>query len=532
MAPMKTLYRCAILFALAFTPLTGCGTDPLEYDGNPDVLDLDAHSETDGGLTDTDTSDAAIIRRDTGGRDDRDDVEGRDTSDDIDPSDGVDSSDAATELIREPDTSEVGDVSPDAPAVAETVFFELSGRVTYDDRVYDEGGFTGAIESLPARGVTVHLLYPGETILAETITLPDGSFGFSTSAARIDGGIMAVRALAESRYLAAEVRTVDRRDGANYGIRAEYGVPDETVARDDINLHASATTSIGGAMNIVDAVWGAWDTMPELAAIASPPLVFAWQAGLSYSCGSCYSNNRVSLGGGLDDPDEYDDDIILHEFGHFFVVHFSRDSSPGGPHRDRIVEPTLAYGEGLAYFLVGMFRDNPLIIDNFEGSRRLVDMEAVTVEGGSSVGLTGTSNGQITGSLREEIVAGVLWDLFDEADEAEPFDTIAMGRQAMLALLRSMRTAPLPNVGVRGIDLADLLNAATCRDDIRFSEAVELTDDVEFPWSEEDAVTCSAKGNRVTQIVPDIAALLHGVRDTVRRTDRGRSTVEYVLQAR
>ena len=52
------------------------------------------------------------------------------------------------------------------------------------------------------------------------------------------------------------------------------------------------------------------------------------------------------------DPDEFDDDVILHEFGHAAAEAFSIDHSLGGPHNiDSQVDLRLAWSEGLATYI-------------------------------------------------------------------------------------------------------------------------------------------------------------------------------------
>ncbi|MCA9548077.1 MAG: hypothetical protein KC613_26910, partial [Myxococcales bacterium] len=184
----------------------------------------------------------------------------------------------------------------------------------------------------------------------------------------------------------------------------------------------------------------------------------------------------------LEDPDEYDDAIILHELGHWFVDHFSADSSPGGSHRDQQVPPTLAYGEGLAYFFAAMIRDTPHLVDNFLGAARHIDLEAVTQQGEALDVLRGTTDGTAAGSLREELVGGVLWDAYDGPSEAEPFDQVALGVEGHMAILtQDFGGPPPPDVGARGIDLADWLEVAACR--LGAEPLQPLVDDRDFPWA-------------------------------------------------
>lgn len=379
----------------------------------------------------------------------------------------------------------------------------ISGSVQYDDRPFDPSGLQDPVVA-PARGIVVQLVRSLDgAVVLETTTDEAGQY---TLAGAAQGSIKHyVQALAVSRLDGFEVRVRDRTDaGAIYAVTTEPVLP--ASLGDTVDLLAPVEEAVAGAFNIADVVWGAFDFIAPYVDGPSPALTFRWQRGLAFACGSCYSRNTISLGGQLEDPDEYDDDIVLHEFGHYFVEHFSHDDSPGGPHRDRQVTPTLAYGEGVAYFFAAMVRGVPDIVDTFLGSTRHIDLEAVTQQGEVQANFYNTANGRVSGDHREELVAAIMWDALDPFDASEPFDLLEIGEAGHMAILvdRFGDLRP-PDEGARGTDLADWLNVLACTsptDDVQL-----LIEDREYPWTAEADGACpSEKGRHVSPFALSIEA--------------------------
>lgn len=344
------------------------------------------------------------------------------------------------------------------------------GAVRYEDRVFDEGGFTGALEARPARRVRVQL-WRDDALLAEGFTEDDGGFVLPLGDETRADETLRVVARAEAAYEGHTVRVADRARAASvYALEAE-GRADarfELIARAD---------DVGGAFNVVDVSVDAFALYAPHVAAPAPTLTYRWERGRAYDCGSCYGDDEISLGGGFDDTDEYDDDIVLHELGHYFVDHYGRDTSPAGAHRDRQVEPELAYGEGLAYFFAAMVTGRPIIVDTFRGSNRVIDLERLLQNGEAKSDFRGVT---ADGRLREEIVAGVLWDAYDADSAEEPFDRVAIGRDGMMRVL-------VDHFGAdrvwRSIVLDDFLEALVCVAGVPEDDAEALAADRAYPWS-------------------------------------------------
>ncbi|MCB9507570.1 MAG: hypothetical protein H6700_07195 [Myxococcales bacterium] len=379
----------------------------------------------------------------------------------------------------------------------------VRGVVTFDDRLFGPDGFTGEIASRPIRSGVVEVADETGTVIATTST--DDAGNFAADYVAEPGVAITVRALAAVTVDGLRVEVRDRSRSS-----ALYSISGRTVAgaAELVTLHGAAETSAGPALHIADVVGDAFRFTRRFSDASAPTLRVSWQDGQPFSCGSCYSNQTISLGGQVEDPDQYDDDIILHEVGHYLVQHFGADSSPGGSHRDRLVSPQLAYGEGLAYFLSSAIREDPTMTDNFEASARFIDYEAVTLGGESIDDFFGTTNGRLNGDLREEVVAGVMWDVYDGPSAAEPFDAISLGPDATMAILFDyFHAGTAANVGPSGIDLSDFLNAVGCGFPEQGDALQLVVDDREFPWSVGDDTECSLKGDGFGRPEPTQAQL-------------------------
>jgi hypothetical protein len=374
----------------------------------------------------------------------------------------------------------------------------LAGSVSYRDRVHDAQGFTGALPELPARGVRVDLVEVGGALVLSTTTGDDGTFRFeaplsSTASYRL-------RALATLESFGQWVRVRDRtEDQAVYAVESDAFAADAPVVFHAVGIE----TAVGGPWNIIDRIHDGHRVITRWSDRLSPPLTVSWERGQAHGCGSCFSGNRIRLGGQIEDPDEYDDDIVLHEFGHYFARYYAPDDSPGGAHRDTRVDPYLAWAEGLAYFFAAMIEGEPGIIDNFIDDVRFTDLDAVTLNGEVHDDFTGSSDGSLAGDLREEIVGALLWDAYDDDDDDEPWDELALGEQGVMTVLLTQFGGDFVDVGPAGRELADWLHGVACYDPASTAASQTLLADRQLPWPDDAGAGCANKTLR-DELVLDV----------------------------
>lgn len=400
---------------------------------------------------------------------------------------------------------------------ANTEETRVSGTAQYTDKAFDNEGFTGDTPLKPARHTRIEAVRVVDgAVVAHTFTDDLGAFALEFGAQPGDHIVRAVSVGLVGEQ-AVEVRDVDAN--LRYAVAAPAFAGGSEF--DGIQLIAPVDAAIGGALNIIDVAVGAFAFFAPYVDGTAPTLTYRWQPGVAHGCGSCYADNAVRLAGAIEDTDEYDDVIILHELWHWFMAHFSADSSPGGSHRDRVVSPALAFGEGVAYAFAGLVRGAPDVVDTFIDATRHIDMEAMTINGETLAELRGTADGTPRGGHREELVEGLIWDSIDGPTLSERFDTVELGIEGGFTLLRRLGTGDFIDIGAPGIDVSDWLGMAACTADV--AATVALADERAYPFEAADA-PCE-KGHVAPPLAIKVHAgrvILHSKTDLALRVRRGR----------
>jgi hypothetical protein len=118
-----------------------------------------------------------------------------------------------------------------------------------------------------------------------------------------------------------------------------------------------------------------------------------------------------------DDTDEFDDHVVVHEWGHYFEDNFSRSDSIGGSHGlGQSLDMRLAFGEGFATALSGIGLGNPNYCDTFDfqqGSGFPINIET---------GVPG-----VDGWFNEVTVLNLIYDLWDTDDDFADTDSVGFG---------------------------------------------------------------------------------------------------------
>jgi hypothetical protein len=282
----------------------------------------------------------------------------------------------------------------------------VSGTATYEDRAYNRNGFTGQTPQLPIRFATVQLMDESNAVLTETRTSASGAYSITAEANEGENVHVAVAAMADGTY---NVRVVNN----SQHIYALASAPFTVSAAPKTQDLAATTGNLGGVFNILDTVIRASDLLLALRPGATFPLLSVlWFTGSTD--GTFFTaDNEMHLLGQASDPDEYDDDVIMHEFGHYIAHNFSWDTSPGGNHNpfDDIPEsPPLAWSEGFAHWWTTAARNTPEYVDNNADGFLFFELE------------TPTEPAITRGNGNEIAVGAILWDITDPANE--PFDAM------------------------------------------------------------------------------------------------------------
>ncbi|KPJ90355.1 MAG: hypothetical protein AMJ53_13825, partial [Gammaproteobacteria bacterium SG8_11] len=152
--------------------------------------------------------------------------------------------------------------------------------------------------------------------------------------------------------------------GAVYAVRQDVDEDGDVT----LDFNISNQNRMAGAFNILDVYTNASLFVNEVSTSPLQPLKVYWQPAsirygtyfcqTNYKGGSCPRGKGIYLLGGSDsggDTDEYDDDVLYHEYAHYLEAMVGAQDSPGGRHylTDNDSDLRLAWSEGLGGFFPG-----------------------------------------------------------------------------------------------------------------------------------------------------------------------------------
>jgi hypothetical protein len=177
----------------------------------------------------------------------------------------------------------------------------------------------------------------------------------------------------------SRLRTSNLRVADNTNLNAVYAVSSDFDGRQlNLSVVLADTSRVSGAFNILEMVQRANETIRIADPSLDPPQVtIFWstkntrrtgnvaQGLIGTSFFNVANNTAFILGDRNEDSDEFDDSVIVHEYGHMLAAKFSRDDSPGGEtHLGDILDPRVAWSEGWANFFSSVVRNDPVWRDN------------------------------------------------------------------------------------------------------------------------------------------------------------------------
>lgn len=339
--------------------------------------------------------------------------------------------------------------------------FSVSGQALYEDRAQTNTGLATATTNLPIRFATVEVVRESDgAVLGEGETDQSGDYEVSFRNPGEPGYRVVVIASQNSELVD---QSVGNASNELYAVRSELA--DETAEPEKVDFQVIAQADdVGPAFNIFDmgVVGGA---LIRRAHGQNPPnVMWEWTRGQQGSCGanvSCYNSSTglISVLSIPTDPDEYDDLVLLHEYGHFWQDNFSARGI-GGAHSSRNqINPRLAWGEGTATFFGNLAKGTSLYLDtNSTGLGIRRDIESL-----SDIIPLGTSDDTQTGNLSELVVASILWDLTDTTNEAmDTLSSASSSHTRVFNALSYVRSDSFVDRGVAGVDLVDFLDGWFC----------------------------------------------------------------------
>lgn len=332
-----------------------------------------------------------------------------------------------------------GDGDPDGGG-GPTEEISVHGTATYDfvPSVFTPGVGGGLdfddAEARPVRFAVVQVL-DGATVVASTTTDEDGAYTL-TFEANPDDLIVAVLA----RTVTPSIEVEDNTDGdAVWGMsRALADAEDDGT----LDLHAThgwtgtgfdPATRVAAPFAILDTMYTVTQAFTSVRTVSFPALAVNWspdnvpqngnvaagQIGTSHY--SSATGEIFVLGKDGVDTDEFDSHVIAHEWTHYFEDQLARSDSPGGPHSGGdVLDPRLAFGEGLGNAIAGMSLADPLYVDTLWSGE---DLSAFGIDSETQ---PSPSDDTSPGPFSELGVNRILYDLFDSG-AGEAHDGVALG---------------------------------------------------------------------------------------------------------
>lgn len=301
----------------------------------------------------------------------------------------------------------------------------LSGTVRYENRIYNETGEGNpeASEYLPVRFVKVQV-FDADTKTAlgpqtGTNTDDDGNYSITFKPPASKKVYITCSAKGDGNY-----NISIGKDATN--IQSVHSIDSkiEDISGDSvaINLDITEASGSGGAFNIFDQLVKGADVVNDLSGTYPPSVTVYWEKGVGG--GSYFDAFDLNINGSEIDPDEYDDSVILHEYGHFLAKKYSFDKSLGGNHHsdDTNQDPRLSWSEGWANFFSSLVRRSPFYIDYGLTGTLIINCETFYYSGNINV------IDLLKGQDCELNVASILWDIYDSHNEDADSLNLGAGR--------------------------------------------------------------------------------------------------------
>jgi Bacterial pre-peptidase C-terminal domain len=235
------------------------------------------------------------------------------------------------------------------PISGTPVTITINGTVQYQDKEYGVNGFTGNQPYKAVRYAEVDLV-PSSGSIISTVTDSNGMYTISTAPSTSIS--VYVRVKSTATIPGAAPIAVKSLSNALYGVASNNLTPSGNAT---VNI-SIPSTSIGGAFNMLDVFTNGFNFVYNLTSGTYPPSLNGfWEVNNSngtYYCSEvgsgCPDGEGIYVLNSSSDTDEYDDDVLYHEFGHFTAQHFSQDDSTGGAHSltDNDLDMRLAWSEG------------------------------------------------------------------------------------------------------------------------------------------------------------------------------------------
>ncbi len=345
--------------------------------------------------------------------------------------------------------AEVDPASPDAPAEPaepNDPCFSISGRVMRIERRPVAGGLAAAV-MVPVANAVIAMreedtLFDDE--YGRKLTNGDGrySFNFCDDDGVFDDELeLYVRLRAQLNSGGKTVVEVEDSSWIDEVYEFDSSIIESEGGTFTINFNLNDEQS--GIFNIADAVFQAWSVWNESGGARDDDATFDEAAEVHWEknygdTGSYYTSfwGEITIADDPSDPDQWDDSVIMHEWGHMADDEYGCDDNGGGPHNvDTLVaDRELSWGEGYPDYYQSAVR----LARGYANASFYFDMNGAGVPG-ISVDLEqydSTRPANLLSDQNELAIAAMLWDFTDNVQDGRtsgggpagaPVDRVAHG---------------------------------------------------------------------------------------------------------
>ena len=233
----------------------------------------------------------------------------------------------------------------------------IQGTIRYEDKEYGPSGFTGVKLWKTVRYAAVDLVDNStKAVLLTTLTDSLGNYYFATTPSTTQ---VYVRVKSSATPTASGTILVKNH---YYASNPVYGVPSDPFPLSgsaSVNISVPVSNTADGAFNILDVLTAGYEFIKYHDGLyPASGLIAYWYPGST-------DGTYFSPGDGIHvfsqtygDTDEFDDDVLWHEFGHFMAATYSLDESPGGAHylSDNDHDLRFSWSEGWGDFVPGAIK--------------------------------------------------------------------------------------------------------------------------------------------------------------------------------
>ena len=293
---------------------------------------------------------------------------------------------------------------------------EISGTIQYERVHAQHIGESSLlnysnITKETAKQVLVEAIDRSENLVDSTFTDDNGHYILSNIPTNSDLKIRIYAKMKKKNRWDMKVIDNTNRD-ALYSIEGSFS--NTALSNSSRSLLIPSSNQSSPPFAILDSIYSA---MSKVLAVDStvnfPVLKINWSVN-NITSGTYYDgvDNIILQGDQQGDSDEYDDHIVIHEWGHYFERSFSRADNIGGQHGSgEDLDIRVAFGEGFGNAFSAIVTDNPLYFDTMGSSGWNMNIEDATHE--------------TPGWFSEASIQRILYDLYDSNNDGK--DKLSLG---------------------------------------------------------------------------------------------------------